>query len=113
MAVTQTLQGGRRDHAAPFTTFPLYVNHRVVTVAETETVPTDANAVIVSTDADVWLSDGTAVAPAGDVVDGSGSFFMKDGTCRGFYVTGGQTLSVISASGTASVAFEYFREPDF
>jgi hypothetical protein len=111
MAVTQTLQGRRHHHAAPFTSFPVHVNHRVVTTAETETVPDGANAVIITSDADIWLSDGTAVVPAGDVIDGTGSFPLAAGVARGFYVSPGQTLSVISASGTANVGFEYFAEP--
>jgi hypothetical protein len=94
-----------------FTPFPDYVNHRTITTAETETVPTLSPAVrrvVITADADVWLSDGTAVIPSSDVIDGTGSFLLKAGVARGFDIEQGWTLSVISASGTAHVAFEYF-----
>lgn len=102
MAVTK-----RDDDAAPVTPFPLYVNHRTVTAAEDETVPSGYRSVIITADADIWLADGTAVVPSSDVVNGSGSFPLKAGVARKFWVTPGQTLSVISASGTAHVGFEY------
>lgn len=109
MAVTQPLNMPRDfRNSVPMIPFPLYVNHRAVTVAEDETVPAGATRVFITTDADVWLADGTAAVPAGDVTNGSGSFLLKAGVTRGFFVTPAQTISVISASGTAHVSFEYF-----
>lgn len=110
MAVTQPLVVERRQGvvAIPLLPFPTYVHHRTVTTAETETVPAGATRVFVTADADAWLSDGTAAVPAGDVTDGTGSFLLKAGVCRGFFVTPGQTISAISASGTAHISFEYY-----
>jgi hypothetical protein len=110
MAVTQILAIDKSFSSAviPVTPFPSYVNHHAVTTAETETVPAGATRVVISTSADIWLSDGTGAVPAGDVIDGTGSFLMGAGTTRVFYVSPTQTLSVVSASGTANVSFEYF-----
>lgn len=112
MAVSQVLplKNGRTEACLPITGFPVYVNHHAATVAETETVPAGAYRVIITPDADAWFSDGTAVVPAGDVVDGTGSFLIAAGVARAFYVKPGQTISVISASGTANVSFEYFAK---
>lgn len=110
MAVVQPLVMQQKPAvvAIPLLPFPVYVNHRAVTTAETETVPAGATRVFITTDADAWLSDGTAAVPAGDVTNGTGSFLLKAGVCRGFFVTPAQTLSVISASGTAHISFEYY-----
>lgn len=93
---------------APVTQFPSFTNHLVVTTAKTATAPSWAKSVIISADADIWLSDGTAAIPAGDVVDGTGSFLMKDGQAECFDITPGQTISIISASGTANVGLRFF-----
>lgn len=111
MAVTQSLSTAPRDlrNAVPVVPFPFYVNHRTVTTVEDETVPAGANVVFITPDADVWMANGTgaAVVPSSDVTDGTGSFLLKAGVCRGFFVVGGQKLAVASASGTAHVSFEY------
>lgn len=109
MAVAQPLTLPKEfRNAVPLIPFPVYVNHHSVAAAENETVPAGATRVFITANADVWLADGTAVVPAGEVVDGTGSFLLKAGVTRGFFVTPGQTISVISASGTALVSFEYF-----
>lgn len=109
MAVAQPLSLPKEfRNAVPVIPFPAYVNHHTVTAAEAETVPAGATRVFVTSDADAWLSDGTAAVPSGDAVDGTGSFFLAKGVTRGFFVSPGQTLSAISASGTAHVSFEYF-----
>src|SRR5688500_15985246 len=102
----QRMKAERRN--AQFTFLPAYVNHRTITTAEAETVPAGYCGVIMVADADIWFSAGTAAVPTGDIVDGTGSSFLKAGATRGFDVSPGQTISVISASGTAHVAFEYF-----
>lgn len=104
---------GIGDNAAKglFTPFPDHVNHRTITTAEEETVPAltpPVRRVVITSDVDAWLSDGTAQVPSGDVTDGTGSFFLKAGVARGFSVSEGQTLSAISASGTAHISFEYY-----
>ena len=104
--MAQGLKLSRRQGVS--TPFPSYVNHRSITTAEAETVPAGMSMVIISSTSDIWLSDGTAAVPTGDVVDGTGSFPLKAGVARGFDVTPAQTISVIPASGTALVAFEYF-----
>lgn len=113
MAVTQplltnisALRGG-----LPFLPFPAFVNHRTVTTAVDETVPAGAASVVIISDATIWCANGTgaAVVPSGNVTDGTGSFAV--GTLLispPFGVTAGQKLSVVSASGTAHVAFLYF-----
>jgi hypothetical protein len=110
MAVTQALVFTKnlRTKMVPTIPFPSFVNHHAVTTAETETVPAGAYSVVIKTDATIWLSDGTAVVPAGDVVDGAGSFPLGAGEAICFDVVPGQTISVISASGTANVAFLYY-----
>lgn len=109
MAVTQNLiYKSLRTAVIPTTPFPIHVNHRAVTAAETETVPANAYRVVINSDAAIWMSDGTAVVPAGDVTDGTGSFLLGAFQPRCFEVVPDQTLSVISASGTANVSFEYF-----
>ena len=109
MAVTQALIFAKniRTQTVPRIPFPSYVNHRAVTAAETETVPAGAYSVVIKTDATAWFSDGTAAVPAGDVT-GTGSFPMAPGEAICFDVVPGQTISVISASGTANVAFLYY-----
>jgi hypothetical protein len=95
----------------PAMPFPLYVNDRTVTGAEDETVPVGAKYVVLNPDADVWMANGTgaAVVPSGDVVDGTGSILIKAGVIPpAFRVQPGQILSVISATGTAHVAFWYY-----
>jgi hypothetical protein len=104
--MAQAVAQRRRDNM--FTPFPAFVNHYPVTTAKTVTVPAGYTGVVIESDADIWLSDGTAAIPAGDVTNGTGSFPLKGGASRGFDVSPGQTISVISASGTANVAFEYF-----
>lgn len=110
MAVTQALifTKNLRTKTVPVIPFPSHVNHRVVTAAETETVPAGAYMVVIKTDATIWLSDGTAAVPAGDVTNGTGSFPMSPGEAICFDVVPAQTISVISASGTANVAFLYY-----
>lgn len=109
MAVSQPLTLPKEfRNAVPMIPFPAYVNHRTVTAAEADTVPAGATRVFITSDADIWLSDGTSAVPTTDVTDGTGSFFLAKGVTRGFFVAPGQTLSVISASGTAHVSFEYF-----
>lgn len=110
MAVTQALIFTKniRTQTVPRIPFPAFVNHHAVTVAEAETVPAGAYSVVIKTDATIWLSDGTAAVPAGDVTNGSGSFPMAPGEAICFDVVPGQTISVISASGTANVAFLYY-----
>lgn len=110
MAVTQALIFTKhiRTQTVPRIPFPSFVNHRVVTAAETETVPAGAYSVVIKTDATIWLSDGTAAVPVGDSVSGAGSFPMAPGEAICFDVTPTQTLSVVSASGTANVAFLYY-----
>lgn len=113
MAVAQSLTSGMTKEfwgSVPVTPFPVYVNHRTVTAAETETVPDGASWMVITSDADLWASDGTAAVPSSDVTDGTGSFFVKAGVARAFAVVATQTLSVISASGTAHVSFEYFKK---
>ncbi len=113
MAVAPLQMTGRRQHhSAPFTPFPNgNVVHRTVTTAAAETVPAGCGAVIITADAAIWISGGTAVVPSSDVTDGTGSVFLGAGVARGFYVSPGQALSVISASGTAHVSFEYLADP--
>lgn len=109
MAVTQGI--GSTGRAGLFTPFPAYVNHHTVTTVEDETVPAaPVTGVIITPTADIWLAlgTGTAVVPSSDVVDGTGSFHIGAHVARGFNVTAGQKLSVVSASGTALVSFEYF-----
>lgn len=110
MAVTQALifTKNLRTKTVPVIPFPSYVNHHVVTTVEAETVPAGAYAVVIKTDAVIWLSDGTAAVPAGELVDGTGSFPMSPGEAICFDVVPGQTLSVVSAAGTANVAFLYY-----
>lgn len=110
MAVTQALVFTKnvRTQTVPRIPFPTHVNHRAVTVAETETVPAGGYSVVIKTDATCWLSGGTAVVPAGDVADGTGSFPLAPGEAICFDVVPAQTISVISASGTANVAFLYY-----
>jgi len=111
LAVTQSLTYSlprNRVGSLPITPFPSQVNHRTVTTAETETVPTGASTVVITSDVDVWFSAGTAVVPSSDVTDNTGSFFLKGGAARMFAVESGQTISVIAATGTAHVSFEYF-----
>lgn len=110
MAVTQALVFTKnlRTQTVPRIPFPVHVNHRAVTAAETETVPAGAYSVVIKTDATAWFSDGTAVVPAGDVTGGTGSFPMAPGEAICFDVVPGQTISVVSASGTANVAFLYY-----
>lgn len=95
----------------PVLPFPLYINHRTVTVAEDETVPALASYVVIDSDADVWIANGTgaAVIPSGDVIDGSGSALFKAGVISPpFRVQPAQVLSIVSASGTAHVSFWYY-----
>lgn len=92
----------------PVTPFPLNVNHRTVTTAEAETVPAGATMVAIGADADIWLSDGTAVVPSSDVTDGTGSFPLGAWVTEVFFVTPGQTISVIANTGTAHVSFRYY-----
>lgn len=91
-----------------FTPFPLRVNHYAVTTAKDITIPAGITAVILNSDADIWLADGTAVVPSGDVTTGLASFFLAKGIPRGFDVTPGQTISVVAVSGTAHVSAELF-----
>lgn len=110
MAVTQALifTKNLRTQTVPRIPFPVHVNHRAVTTAETETVPAGAYSVVIMVDAIAWFSDGTAAVPAGDVTNGTGSFPISPGQALCFDVAPAQTLSVISASGTANVAFLYY-----
>lgn len=110
MAVAQALVFAKnvRTQTVPRIPFPSFVNHRAVTTAETETVPANGYSVVIKTDATIWLSDGTAAVPAGDSNPGEGSFPMAPGEAICFDVVPGQTISVISASGTANVAFLYY-----
>ena len=91
--------------------FPLWVNNRVVTGAEDETVPLNGKYVIISPDADVWISNGhgSATVPSGDVSDGTGSAFFQAGVMSPpFRVQPGQILSIVAASGTANVSLWYY-----
>lgn len=113
MAVTQPLVSNRPvlQGGLPFLGFPLYVNNRTVTAAEDETVPAGAVAVVIDSDTDIWVANGTgaAVVPSGDVTDGTGSVFFKAGVISPpFGVSAGQKLSTVSASGTAHVAYWYY-----
>lgn len=102
---------GGRQGSIPFLPFPAYVNHRTITTAEDETVPADMAAVVIDPDADVWVANGTgaAVVPSTDVTNGTGSFLVKAGVITpAFGVSAGQKISVVSASGTAHVAFLYY-----
>jgi len=110
MAVTQALRFLRQRSQAvlPKIPFPAYVNHRAVTVAETETVPANAYVVVIKTDAVAWFSRGTAAVPAGDVTDGTGSFPISPGEAILFDVKPGTEIRVIAASGTANVSFWYY-----
>lgn len=101
--VPRDLKGG-----VSVTPFPIYVNHRVVTAAETETVPAGATIVVIGADVGIWVSDGTAQVPASDVTDGTGSFYLAAGVSEPFYVTPAQTISVIASAGTANVSFRYY-----
>lgn len=95
----------------PVLPFPLYVNNRTVTVAEDETVPAGAKYVVIDSDADAWIANGSglAVVPSGDTVDGSGSIFFKAGVISPpFRVQAAQILSTVSATGTAHVSFWYY-----
>lgn len=94
----------------PSTTVPGYRNHYVVTAAKTITVPAGAFRMVLCPDANIWwAADGTAaVVPAGDVTDGTGSAFWGAGQTRIFEVSPADTLSVISASGTANVGVEFW-----
>lgn len=113
MAVTQPLLinvAGLRG-GLPALPFPLHVNDHTLTTAEDETVPALAQFVVINPDADVWIASGTgaAVVPSGDVVDGTGSILIKAGVISPvFLVQPGQVLSVVSATGTAHVAFWYY-----
>lgn len=110
MAVAQplVLEGPLAEISLPILPFPAYVTNRTLTTAETETVPAGATRVFITSDADAWLSSGTAAAPTTEVSDGTGSIFLKAGVTRGFFVSPAQTISVVSASGTAHLSFEYF-----
>ena len=110
MAVTQALifTKNLRTKTVPVIPFPSYVNHHVVTAAEAETVPAGAYMVVIKTDATIWLSDGAAAVPAGEVVDGTGSFPQGAAEAICYDVVPGQTISVIAASGTANVSFLYY-----
>lgn len=95
--------------ALPITALSFYVNNRTISSAETETVPTGAGRVVITSDGDAWMNpNGTAAVPSGDVTDGTGSICLKAGVARVFYVAAGNSLSIIAASGTVHVSYEYF-----
>ena len=95
----------------PVTQFPEFINNRVVTTVETETPPTWAKAVVISADAAIWVNTGAveaAAIPVGDVADGSGSLPLGAFQAECFDIVPGRLISVVSASGTARVAFRYY-----
>lgn len=91
-----------------------YINTRALAAntAETETVPTGVTGgtaayVVFKCDADFWVcwSGSTAVVPAADVTDGTGSELNP--TER--YIGGVTTYSIISAS-ASSISMAYYAE---
>lgn len=106
--MSQKIKKERRDNL--FTPLPVYVNHRLITTVEDETVPAGMTAVIITPDADAWFANGTGVAavPSGDSSLGAGSWFQAKGVARGFDVSPGQKISCVAASGTVHVSYEYF-----
>jgi hypothetical protein len=104
--MAQTLSSSRRG--VLFTPFPPNVYNYTVTTAANITVPAATTGVIIEADADIWLNTSAAATVGGTAVDGTGSIPLKAGVSRGFDVVPGQVISVISASGTAHVATEWF-----
>ena len=81
-----------------FPAAPTYIDAIVLgtpDTAETFTVPTGCNAIIISGDADFYANpNGTAAAPSTEVADGTGSF-LNPSQWRVDNVTGG-TISFVS-----------------
>ena len=87
---------------------PEYVNNLVLaaSTAESLTVPSDADCVILNYTADTWVRVGaTAIVPAADVTDGTGCF-LSPTSMRGI---AGKTLSFISATAGAIVCGAFYR----
>jgi len=88
---------------------PNYVNHYTLTAATARniTIPTDCEFAILSAPVDFLTNtNGTAVVPASDVTDGTGSF-LNIGYCR---VVPGDVVSVISAS-TSYITLACYTRP--
>lgn len=88
---------------------PNYVNHYTLTAntARSITIPSTCSFAILSAPVDfLHNTNGTAVVPASDVVDGTGSF-LNIGYCR---VAGGDVVSVISAS-TSYITMACYSRP--
>lgn len=97
--------------ALPVLPFPLFVNHVVVTAVKDVTVPANAKYVIISPDADCWISGGhgSAVVPSGDITDGTGSAFFQAGVMSPpFRVQPAQIFSIVAATGTSNVSLWYY-----
>ena len=87
---------------------PDYVNHYTLTASTARdiTIPSNCSFAILSAPVDfLHNTNGTAVIPASDVEDGTGSF-LNIGYCR---VRGGDTVSVISASNSYITVACYTR----
>jgi hypothetical protein len=86
-----------------------YINTRslAANTAETETPPSGAAYVVFKCDQDFWVcwSGGSAVVPASDVSDGTGSELNP--TER--YIVGISTFSIISAA-ASSISMAYYAE---
>jgi hypothetical protein len=105
--MAQSLSYGRRGTQG--TPFPSNIYNYTFSASKTVTVPAATTSVIISTDADIWLSTtGAAAVPTGDVVDGTGSFFLAKGTVREFDVIAAQTFTMIPTTGTAHAALCWF-----
>lgn len=108
MAVTQQLEVfGKMKQSLPVVAMTNHVDVRVLTTNEDYTVPAATGAVILSTNAAIWVKlGGTAAVPAADVTDGSGSILISAGRERIFAVSPGQVIGIVSDSGTAKVSIE-------
>lgn len=93
---------------------PEYVNHNSVTTAENLTIPSGAGMMVISSNVAAYMNaTTTAVVPASDVVDGTGSFLLAPGAVYRFLLTKNDgtvpTISVISASGTALITQAFYK----
>ena len=111
MASLRSLQAfrDRNGNVYPIPVPADWVDHRVfaAATAETHTGPAGAAFCMVTPTVDSYVNlSGTAVVPAADVTDGTGSVLVPAGTSRLFSVVGDVTFSFIaSAAGVMQLEF--------